>query len=44
MKKIGEIKGVPVVEGSENEVTKNQIHYKDNGGGFNFLKEIMIIN
>ena len=45
MKKIGTLKGIPVVEGNENEVTKNQIHYKENGGGgFNSLKEIMIIN
>lgn len=33
MKKIGEIKGVPVVEGNVNEVTKNQIHYKEEEGG-----------
>lgn len=33
MKKIGTLKGIPVVEGNVNEVTKNQIHYKENGGG-----------
>ena len=44
MKKIGEIKGIPVVEGNENEVTRNQIHYKEEGGVYNYLKEVMIIN
>lgn len=38
MKKIGEIKGVPVVEGNVNEVTKNQIHYKEEGGGIQLSK------
>lgn len=38
MKKIGEIKGVPVVEGNINEVTKNQIHYKEEGGGIQLSK------
>ena len=32
MKKIGTLKGIPVVEGNINEVTRNQIHYKDEGG------------
>lgn len=38
MKKIGEIKGIPVVEGNENEVTRNQIHYKEEGGGIQLSK------
>ena len=38
MKKIGEIKGVPVVEGNVNEVTKNQIHYKEEEGGIQLSK------
>jgi hypothetical protein len=38
MKRIGTIKGVPVVEGNINEVTKNQIHYKENGGGIQLSK------
>lgn len=38
MKKIGTLKGIPVVEGNVNEVTKNQIHYKENGGGIQLSK------
>lgn len=38
MKKIGEIKGIPVVEGNENEVTKNQIHYKEDSGSIQLSK------
>ena len=38
MKKIGEIKGIPVVEGNINEVTKNQIHYKEGGGSIQLSK------
>ena len=38
MKKIGEIKGVPVVEGNINEVTKNQIHYKEDSGSIQLSK------
>lgn len=38
MKKIGTLKGIPVVEGNENKVTKNQIHYKENGGGIQLSK------
>lgn len=38
MRKIGEIKGVPVVEGNVNEVTKNQIHYKEEEGGIQLSK------
>lgn len=38
MKKIGEIKGVPVVEGNINEVTKNQIHYKEDEGSIQLSK------
>lgn len=38
MKKIGEIKGVPVVEGNINEVTKNQIHYKEDSGNIQLSK------
>lgn len=38
MKKIGEIKGIPVVEGNINEVIKNQIHYKETGGGIQLSK------
>ena len=38
MKRIGTIKGVPVVEGNINEVTKNQIHYKENGEGIQLSK------
>lgn len=38
MRKIGEIKGVPVVEGNVNEVTKNQFHYKETGGGIQLSK------
>lgn len=38
MKKIGEIKGIPVVEGNINEVNKNQIHYKENNGNIQLSK------
>ena len=38
MKKIGEIKGVPVVEGNINEVTRNQIHYKEDSGNIQLSK------
>lgn len=38
MKKIGEIKGIPVVEGNINEVTKNQIHYKEDSGSIQLSK------
>lgn len=38
MKKIGEIKGVPVVEGNVNEVTRNQIHYKEDSGSIQLSK------
>lgn len=37
MKKIGTIKGVPVVEGNVNEI-KNQILYKEDGGGVSLSK------
>lgn len=38
MKKIGEIKGVPVVEGNKNEVTKNQLHYEETDNGIQLSK------
>lgn len=38
MRKIGEIKGVPVVEGNVNKITKNQIHYKEEEGGIQLSK------
>lgn len=38
MKKIGTLKGIPVVEGNVNEVTKNQIHYKENWYGIQLSK------
>lgn len=38
MKKIGTLKGIPVVEGNVNEVTKNQIHYKEDDGGIQLSK------
>lgn len=33
MKRIGSIKGVPVIEGNTNEVKKDQIHYKEDQDG-----------
>lgn len=33
MRKIGELKGKPIVEGNPNEVKNNQIHAKTEGGG-----------
>lgn len=33
MRKIGELKGKPIVEGNPNEVKNNQIHIKNEGGG-----------
>lgn len=33
MRKIGELKGKPIVEGNSNEVKNNQIHIKTEGGG-----------
>lgn len=38
MRKIGTLKGIPVVEGNVNEVTKNQIHYKEEEGGIQLSK------
>ena len=32
MKKIGELKGKPIIEGNPNEIKKNQIHYKESDG------------
>jgi hypothetical protein len=32
MRKIGELKGKPIIEGNPNEVKKNQIHYKESDG------------
>lgn len=29
MKKIGELKGKPIIEGNPNEVTKHEYHYKE---------------
>lgn len=33
MRKIGELKGKPIIEGNPNEIKKNQIHYKESDGG-----------
>jgi hypothetical protein len=33
MRKIGELKGKPIVEGNPNEIKNNQIHIKTEGGG-----------
>lgn len=33
MRKIGELKGKPIVEGNPNEIKKNQIHYKESDDG-----------
>lgn len=33
MKRIGNLKGKPIVEGNPNEIKNNQIHYKEAGGG-----------
>lgn len=33
MKKVGELKGKPIVEGNPNEIKNNQIHYSNKGGG-----------
>lgn len=33
MKKVGTIKGVPVIEGDPNEIKQGQLHYEDKGGG-----------
>lgn len=35
MRKIGELKGKPIVEGNPNEVKNNQIHYKESEGNIN---------
>ena len=32
MRKIGELKGKPIIEGNPNEIKKNQIHYKESDG------------
>ena len=32
MRKIGELKGKPIIEGNPNEIKKNQIHYKEFDG------------
>lgn len=33
MRKIGELKGKPIIEGNPNEIKKNQLHYKESDGG-----------
>ena len=35
MRKVGELKGKPIVEGNPNEVKNNQIHYKESEGNIN---------
>lgn len=35
MKKIGELKGKPIIEGNPNEIKNNQIHYKEFEGNIN---------
>lgn len=39
MRKIGELKGKPIIEGNPNEVKNNQIHAKTEGGGGITLSE-----
>ena len=42
MKKVGEFKGKPIVEGNPNQIKNNQIHYSNKGGGEqSYLKERM---
>lgn len=33
MRKIGELKGKPIIEGNPNEIKRNQLHYKESDGG-----------
>lgn len=35
MRKIGELKGKPIIEGNPNEIKNNQIHYKESEGSIN---------
>lgn len=35
MRKIGELKGKPIIEGNPNEIKNNQIHYKESEGNIN---------
>ena len=35
MRKIGELKGKPIIEGNPNEIKNNQIHYKESKGNIN---------
>ena len=39
MRKIGELKGKPIVEGNPNEVKNNQIHAKTEGGHYSLWKK-----
>ncbi len=35
MRKVGELKGKPIIEGNPNEIKNNQIHYKESEGNIN---------
>lgn len=35
MRRIGELKGKPIIEGNPNEIKNNQIHYKESEGNIN---------